>query len=67
MNVVKCSFCCSVNLYAFAWEKLHKHFSVSAVFPAQNQTKLIEQQDMFFFNHASALYTNNGIMKNVDE
>ena len=29
--------------------------------------ELTDQHDMFCFNHASAFYTSNNIMKNVDE
>ena len=48
----------------FAREKLHERFSASAVF---QRNELTQQQDMFCFNHASAFYTSNNIVKNVDE
>ena len=46
--------CYAVNSFEFAWEKLHKPFSLSAVFPAQ-------------WEHTSALYTSNDIMNKIDE
>ena len=49
-----------------AREKLHERFSASAVFPAQNRMNS-HSSKMFCFNHASASYTNNKIVKNVDE
>ena len=46
---------------------MHERFSASAVFPAKNRKELTDQQDMFCFNHASASYTSNNIVKNGDE
>ena len=34
---------------------------------SKKSSQLIDQQDMFCFNHASAFYTSNNIVKNVDE
>ena len=36
-------------------------------FSCENSNELTDQQDMFCSNHASAFYTSNNIVKNVDE
>ena len=53
-------FYLSVNSFDFAREKLHERFGTKS-------NELTDQQDMFCFNHASACYTINNIVKIVDE
>ena len=36
-------------------------------FLSEKSSELTDQQDMFCFNHASAFYTSNNIVKNVDK
>ena len=41
--------------------------SVRVQFSSAASNELTDQQGMFCFNQASAFYTSNNIMKNVDE
>ena len=60
--------CWSVNSFNFrgknAWA-LQRECSFSS-FSSENSNELTDQQDMFRFTHASAFYTSNNIVKNVD-
>ena len=49
--------CWSVNSFNFTRK----------IFSSAKSNELIDQQDTFCFNHASAFYTSNNIMRNVDE
>ena len=65
-----CSKTCFIGLLIcsiFGGEKLHERFGASAFFSAKKSNELTDQQDMFCFNHASAFYMSNNIVKNVDE
>ena len=45
---------------------MHERFNASAGF--QRKIERIDTvESLFWFNHASAFYTNNKIVKNVDE
>ena len=64
-----CSKTCHVGLIirSNAREKSHERFSANAGFSQRNENELTDLHDMFCFNHASAFYTNNNIVKNVDK
>ena len=49
--------CSSVNWFNFSREKLS----------SAKSNVLTDQHELFCFNHASAFYTSNNVMKNVDE
>ena len=55
-----------VNSFDFSWEKLRERFGECS-FSSKKSNELIDQQDMFCFNHASAFCTSNDIDKNVDK
>ena len=56
-----CSKTCLVDLGKIA-QTLQRECS----FSSEKSNELTDQQDMFCFNHASAFYTSNSAVKNVD-
>ena len=64
-----CSKTCLVGLLnrLFIRGKNRTNASARVEFSSEKSNELTDQQDMFCFNHASALYTSNNIEKNVNQ
>ena len=65
-----CSKTCFIGLLIcsiFGGEKIARTFQWERIFFSKKSNELTDQQDMFCFNHASAFYMSNNIVKNVDE
>ena len=66
MNVVN-MFSRFVNWSDFSAGKIARALQREYSFSSAKSNELTAQQDVFYFNHASVFYTNNSIVKNVDE
>ena len=47
----------------FRGGKFHRRVSANAVFSSEKSNELTDQQGMFCFNHSSAFYTSNNVVK----
>ena len=64
--MIVCIKTCLAGLFIrsiFRGGKLHRRFSASAVFSSEKSNELTDQQDVFCFNHLSAFYTSNNVVK----
>ena len=64
-----CSKTCFVGLLirSIFRGKIARALQRECSFSSEKSNESTDQQDMFCFNHASAFYTSNNVVKNVDE
>ena len=63
-----CSKTCLVGLLIrFFAGKIARGLQHECSFSSEKSNEFTEQRDMFCFNHASAFYTSNNVVKDVDK
>ena len=62
-----CVCICIIDIdYKLVMVQIFTCLKSSCNFPREKPNELMDQQDMFCFNHTSASYTSNNIEENVD-